>query len=94
LTFWPNLGTGIAKEVVPQIAVKFHVLTNGLLSYTVETRGCVCVATVALPFTLKSILRKKKNYGNSKYFTVQKCNLPKENPLKETKIFQNIIPLL
>jgi hypothetical protein len=26
LTFWPNLGVGIVKEVVPQIAVKFHAL--------------------------------------------------------------------
>ncbi len=30
-------------------------------------KGCV-----ALPFTLKSILRQKTNYGNSKYFTMQK----------------------
>jgi len=37
--------------------------------------------TVALPFTLKSILRQKKNYGNSKYFTMQKYNL-QNNPLK------------
>jgi hypothetical protein len=32
--------------------------------------------TVALPFTLKSILKQKKNYGNSKI----------SNPEKETKI--------
>jgi hypothetical protein len=36
--------------------------------------------TVALPFTLKSILRqKKKNYGNSNiYFTMQNYNLQKK----------------
>jgi hypothetical protein len=45
---------------------------------------------VALPFTLKSILRQKKNYGNSKKFTMQKYVLQK-NPLKETKILQDII---
>jgi hypothetical protein len=28
--------------------------------------------TLALPFTCKSILRQKKNDGNSKYFTMQK----------------------
>jgi len=28
-----------------------------------------------LPFTLKSILRKKKSYGKLKYFTTQKYNL-------------------
>ncbi len=40
---------------------------------------------LALPFALKSILRqKKKNYGNSKYFTMQKIYSSK-NPLKETK---------
>jgi hypothetical protein len=33
--------------------------------------------TVALPLTFTSILRQKKNYGNSKYFTMQKYNLQK-----------------
>jgi hypothetical protein len=43
-------------------------------------QGCVS-HTVALPFTLKSILRqKKKNYGKLKYFTMQKLyNLLKGN---------------
>jgi hypothetical protein len=35
-------------------------------------------------------LRQKKNYEKFKYFTMQKYNLQK-NPLKETKILQNII---
>jgi len=33
--------------------------------------------TVALPFTLKSILRQKKKNWKLKYFTMQKYNLPK-----------------
>jgi hypothetical protein len=42
---------------------------------------------VALPFTLKSILRQKKNYGNS---NISPCKniLFIKNPLKETKILQ------
>jgi hypothetical protein len=47
---------------------------------------------VALPFTLKSILRQKKNYGNSNIVTMQKYNL-QENPPKETKILQDMITL-
>jgi hypothetical protein len=38
---------------------------------------------------LKSILRQKKNYGNSNIFTMQKYNLQK-NPLEGTKILQDI----
>jgi hypothetical protein len=48
----------------------------------------VCHA-VALPFKFKSILRQKKNYGNSNISPCKKYNLPK-NPLKETKILQEI----
>jgi hypothetical protein len=32
---------------------------------------------LSLPFTLKSILRQRKNYGNSNIFTMQKYNLQK-----------------
>jgi hypothetical protein len=45
---------------------------------------------VALSFTLKGILRQKKNYENSNISPMQKYNLQK-NPLKETKILQDII---
>jgi hypothetical protein len=41
--------------------------------------------TVALPFTLRSILEQKTNYGNSNISPCKKYNLQK-NPLKETKI--------
>jgi hypothetical protein len=32
---------------------------------------------MAMPFTLKSILRQKKNYGKLNYFTMFKYNLQK-----------------
>jgi hypothetical protein len=52
-----------------------------------KTRGA------ALPFTLKCILRQKEELWKFKYnFTMQKYNLQK-NPLKETKILQDIITL-
>ncbi len=45
------------------------------------------------PFTLKSIWRQqKKNYGNSNISPCKKYNLQK-NPLKQTKILQDIITL-
>jgi len=63
--------------------LKFHVLTLAELARGV----CVCVGVcvcdnVALPFTLNkgSLRRQKKNYGNSKYFTMQKYN-PSKNML-------------
>jgi hypothetical protein len=45
--------------------------------------------TVALPFTFKSIWRQKKNYGNSNISPCKNYNL-QNNPLKETKILQDI----
>jgi hypothetical protein len=45
---------------------------------------------MALPFTLKGILRAKEELWKLKYITTQKHNLQK-NPLKETKILQDII---
>jgi hypothetical protein len=47
---------------------------------------------VALSFTLKGILRQKKNYENSNISPCKKYILEK-NPLKETKILQDIITL-
>jgi hypothetical protein len=47
---------------------------------------------VALPFTSKKYLKAKEELWKLKYFTMQKCNLQK-NPLKETKILQDIITL-
>jgi hypothetical protein len=48
--------------------------------------------TVALPFTLKSIIMQKKNYEKLKYITMQKNNLKKKS-LKETKILHDITTL-
>jgi len=62
-------------------------ISNRLIT-TSEEQG-VC-HNVALPFTLKSIWRQKKELWKLKYFTMQKYN-PQKNPLKETKIFQDII---
>jgi hypothetical protein len=44
---------------------------------------------VALPFTLKRYLKAKEELWKLKYFTMQKHNLQK-NPLKETKMLQDI----
>jgi len=49
-------------------------------------KGCV-THTVALPFTLKRILKQKEELWKLKYFTMQKY----KNPFKETKILQDII---
>jgi len=38
-----------------------------------------------LPFTSKKYLKAKAELWKLKYFTMQKCNLQKTNPLKETK---------
>jgi hypothetical protein len=47
---------------------------------------------VALPFTLNNILKKKKNYGNS---NISPCKniIFRKNPIKETKILQDITTL-
>jgi len=50
-----------------------------------------CITIVALPFTLKSILRqkKKKNYGKLKYISpCKKYNLPKNCSKKKPKSFK------
>jgi hypothetical protein len=47
---------------------------------------------MALPFTLKSILRQTKNDENSN-ISPCKNTILKKNPLKETKILQDIITL-
>jgi hypothetical protein len=44
---------------------------------------------MASPFTLKNILRKKKNYGNSN-ISPSKNKIPKKNLLKETNDLQDI----
>jgi hypothetical protein len=46
--------------------------------------------TMVLPFTLKKYLNAKEELWKLKYFIMQKSNLQK-NPLKGTKILQDII---
>jgi len=46
---------------------------------------------VALPFTRKKYLKAKKELSKLKYFTMQ--NIILKNPLKETKILQDIVTL-
>jgi hypothetical protein len=49
---------------------------------------------VALPLTLKTILKAKEGLWKLKYFTMQKIYYSsKKNPLKETKTLQDIITL-
>jgi hypothetical protein len=55
-----------------------------------KNKGC---HIVLLSFTLKKYLKAKEELWKFKYFTMQKYNLQKKNPLKETKIFQDIIIL-
>jgi hypothetical protein len=54
-----------------------------------ETRG---VSHCGLPIYIKKYLKAKEELWKLKYFTAQKYNLQK-NPLKETKILQDIITL-
>jgi hypothetical protein len=62
---------------------------NLITLITFETRGVS--HTVAMPFTLKSILRIKKNYENS---NISPCkNIIFQKSRKETKILQDIITL-
>jgi hypothetical protein len=47
---------------------------------------------MALPFAFEKHLKaKEEELWKLKYFTMHKYNLQKQNPLKETKILQDII---
>jgi hypothetical protein len=46
---------------------------------------------VGLQIYIKKYLKAKEELWKLKYFTMQKYNLQKKNPLKETKILQDII---
>jgi len=49
---------------------------------------------MALPLTLKTILREKKDYGNSNISPCKKyITLSKKIPLQESKTLQDIITL-
>jgi hypothetical protein len=60
----------IKKNLTPTCLFQLHTKSNLLFHTRVNKEWR---HTMALPFTLKSILRQKKKYnGNSKYFTMQK----------------------
>jgi hypothetical protein len=64
-------------ETYPRLlgyTVGAHSLCGPLKIYHNCTNKQGVCDTLALPFTLNSISRQKKNYGNSKYFTMQKYN--------------------
>jgi hypothetical protein len=58
-----------------------------------EQRGVSHCGLAIYDLPLKSILMQKKNYGNSNISPCKNIIL-KKNPLKETKILQDIITLL
>jgi hypothetical protein len=51
------------------------------------------VSHCGLAIYIKKYLKAKEELWKLKYFTMQQYNLPKQNPLKETKILQDIITL-
>jgi len=61
----------------------------GQYGRTYETRG---VSHCGLAIYIKKYLNAEEELWKLKYFTRQKYNL-RTNPLQETKIFQDIIPL-
>jgi hypothetical protein len=61
----------------------------GQYGRTDETRG---VSHCGLAIYIKKYLKAEEEIWKLKYFTMQKYNL-QTNPLQETKIFQDIIPL-
>jgi hypothetical protein len=57
---------------------------------TIITKG---VSHSGLAIYIKKCLKAKEELWKFEYFTMQKYNLEKKNPLKETKILQDIITL-
>jgi hypothetical protein len=51
------------------------------------------VSHLGLAIYIKKYLKAKEELWKFKYFTMQKYNLQKKTPLKETKILQDIITL-
>jgi hypothetical protein len=49
------------------------------------------VSHCGLAIYIKKYLKAKEELWKLKYFTMHQYNLPKTNPLKETKILQDIV---
>jgi hypothetical protein len=86
------------NEVRPTGIRENHILLQRLTTYLLacsnpkprENKG-VC-HTMALPFIyIQKYLKAKEELWKLKYFTMHQYNLPKTNPLKETKILQGIL---
>jgi hypothetical protein len=74
----PRKAKGISKQKWKDIQFResWQVTHKGTQkTISLQNKGCVTLWPCHLHF--KGILRQKKNYENSKYFTMQKYNLPK-----------------
>jgi hypothetical protein len=63
-----------------------------ILNVTKQKNKGVC-SGVTLPSTLKSIIRRTKNYGKTQIFHHAKNMIFIKNPLKQIKILENMITL-
>jgi len=103
LVIWQNVYVFSTVELRPKDLINqqkwfclgiFQLMQQTNKIFEISSKNCfwvmwsVVIHTVALPFTLKSILMQSKHYGNSKYFTMQKHNLPKIFEKKEPKYFK------
>ncbi len=70
---------------------KAHIRNLEKNKKTKQNNGCVSHSGLAI-YIKKGNLKAKEEFWKFKYFTMQKYNLLK-NPLKETKIHQDIITL-
>jgi hypothetical protein len=68
----------------------FHIRNN---QFGIENKGCVTPCGLAIYIKKVSEGKRRIMKIQFKYFTMQKYNLQKKNPLKETKILQDIITL-
>jgi hypothetical protein len=86
--FWDSFGklamhVGSLKQTLRQFFSWFSLFVCGNI-----TRG---VSHCGLAIYIKKYLKEEKNYGNS---NISSCkNIISKNPLKETKILQDIITL-
>jgi len=63
---------------------------NNLLVDSFKQKQGVC-HTMALPFTLKSILRQKKNYGNSNISPCKNITFKKSSSKRNPKSFKILL---
>jgi hypothetical protein len=88
----PNVTNSLTESFKKHFTQKRYIYTH--LTIGVENKHRVC-HTVPLPFTLKSILRQKKNYGNSnissyKNITFKKSSKRNQNPSRYYNSITNL----